>query len=319
MTALITGVCGFVGQYLATHLLACGEHVFGTYLDAEDRARMGALSRRVGLLQGDVRNPKKMGVVLRRTQPDAVYHLAAISSVGMSWSRPVATMDVNVSGTTGLLEAIKRESPTTPVLFASSAEVYGRVRQSEVPIRETHAVAPRNPYAASKLAAEEVCHYYERAFGLRIVVARSFNHTGPGQQTGFVIPDFASQVALLERPGARGSLHVGNLEARRDLSDVRDIVRGYRLLLTKGTAGAVYHLGSGRAHRVGDLLETLLAMATRPIHVEKDPKRMRPSDIPVLLGSLSKTRRATGWHAMIPIERTLSDTLAYWRKHARQD
>jgi GDP-4-dehydro-6-deoxy-D-mannose reductase len=318
LTALITGVCGFVGQYLATHLLECGQHVFGTYLDQADRARMGALSRRVGLLQGDVRNPRKMGVVLRRTQPDAVYHLAAVSSVGLSLSRPVATMDVNVSGTTGLLEAIKRESPGTPVLFASSAEVYGRVRPSQVPIRETQPTAPRNPYAASKLAAEEVCHYYERTFGLRIVVARSFNHSGPGQQTGFVIPDFASQVAGIERAGGRGTLRVGNLEARRDLSDVRDIVRGYRLLLQKGTPGEVYHLGSGRAYRVGDLLQLLLNLSERPIRVEKDPHRMRPSDIPVLVGSLSKTRRATGWRAMIPIERTLSDTLEYWRRYARQ-
>ena len=317
MTALITGVCGFVGQYLAAHLLEQGEHVFGTYLDAEDRARMGSpLSKRVGLLQGDIRNPKKMGVVLRRTQPDAVYHLAAVSSVGMSISRPVATMDINVSGTTGLLEALKRESPKTPVLFVSSAEVYGKVRPSEVPIRETQKPAPRNPYAASKWAAEEVCHYYERTFGMRIVVARAFNHTGPGQATGFVIPDFASQIAAIERTG-RGTLRVGNLEARRDLSDVRDIVRGYRQLILKGKPGEVYHLGSGKAHRVGDLLKRLIKLSSRPIHVEEDPDRMRPSDIPVLAGSLAKTRRVTGWKAAIPIERTLSDTLEYWRTHAR--
>ena len=318
MTALVTGVCGFVGQYLAAHLLECGEQVFGTYLDLEDRARMGALSKHVGLLQGDVRNPRKMGVVLRRTQPDAVYHLAAVSSVGLSLSRPVATMDVNVSGTMGLLEAIKRESPLTPVLFASSAEVYGRVRPSQVPIRETQAPAPRNPYAASKLAAEEVCHYYERTFGLKVVVARSFNHTGPGQQTGFVIPDFASQVAKIEQSGGRGTLRVGNLEARRDLSDVRDIVRGYRMLLRKGKPGEVYHLGCGRAYRVGDLLQYLLELSSHPIHVEKDAHRMRPSDIPVLVGSLTKTRRATGWRAVVPMERTLSDTLEYWRRYARQ-
>jgi GDP-4-dehydro-6-deoxy-D-mannose reductase len=217
-----------------------------------------------------------------------------------------------------MLEAIKRESPRTPVLFISSAEVYGRVRASQVPIRETQRPAPRNPYAASKLAAEEVCHYYERTFGLSIVVARSFNHTGPGQQTGFVIPDFASQVAAIERARGRGTLHVGNLEARRDLSDVRDIVRGYRLLVKHGKPGEVYHLGSGRAYRVGDLLDSLVSMASCSIRVEKDPQRMRPSDIPVLLGSTAKTRRVTGWRATIPMERTLSDTLAYWRKHARQ-
>jgi GDP-4-dehydro-6-deoxy-D-mannose reductase len=316
LTALITGVCGFVGQYLAAHLLESGEHVFGTYLDLDDRARMGGLARHVGLLQGDVRNPKKMGMVLRRTQPDAVYHLAAVSSVGLSLSRPVATMDVNVSGTMGLLEAIKRESPKTPVLFVSSSEVYGLVKRTQVPIKETFTPAPRNPYAASKLAAEEVCHYYERTFGLRIVVARSFNHTGPGQGKGFVIPDFASQVAQIERQG-RGKLHVGNLNARRDLSDVRDVVRGYRLLLKKGEPGQVYHLGSGQAYRVGDLLESLLALSTREIQVERDPKRMRPSDIPVLQASLAKTRRRTGWKAHIPIEQTLSDTLKYWRTHAR--
>ena len=319
MTALITGVCGFVGQYLAAHLLASGQQVFGTYLDSEDRARMsGALARKVGLLQGDVRNPRKMGVVLRRTQPDAVYHLAAVSSVGMSLSRPVATMDVNVSGTTGLLEAIKRESPRTPVLFVSSAEVYGRVRPAHVPIQETQAPAPRNPYAASKLAAEEVCHYYERTFGLRIVVARSFNHTGPGQSQGFVIPDFASQVAQIERHGGRGTLRVGNLNARRDISDVRDIVRGYRLLMQKGKPGDVYHLGSGRAHRVGDLLKWLLAFSTHNIKVERDPERMRPSDIPVLLASVDKVRRRTGWRSTVPIETTLLDTLNYWRKHVPQ-
>lgn len=320
MTALITGMCGFVGQYLAAHLLDCGEHVFGTYLDLEDRGRMGsALAKQVGLLQGDVRNPKKMGMVLRHTQPDAVYHLAAVSSVGMSLSRPVATMDVNVSGTTGLLEAIKRESPTTPVLFVSSAEVYGRVRAAEMPIRETQKPAPRNPYAASKWAAEEVCHYYERTFGLRIVVARAFNHTGPGQQTGFVIPDFASQVAALERSRGKRVLRVGNLESRRDLSDVRDIVRGYHELLLKGQPGEVYHLGSGKAHRVGELLSSLMKMSSKPIQVEEDPHRMRPSDIPVLVGSMAKTRRATGWRALIPMERTLSDTLEYWRRNVRKN
>jgi GDP-4-dehydro-6-deoxy-D-mannose reductase len=307
-----------VGQHLAAHLLDCGEHVFGTYLDLEDRARMGSLSSRVGLLQGDVRNPRKMGLVLLRTQPDAVYHLAAVSSVGQSLSRPVATMDVNVSGTAGLLEAVRRESPQTPVLFVSSAEVYGRVRPRQVPIRETQPVAPRNPYAVSKLAAEEVCRYYARTFGLRIVIARSFNHTGPGQGLGFVIPDFASQVARLERKGTKGTLKVGNLNARRDLSDVRDIVRGYRLLLTRGKPGETYHLGSGKARRVRDLLEYLLSLSEHPPKVEKDPHRLRPSDIPVLQASLAKTRRAIGWTATVPLEQTLSDTLEYWRKHARK-
>ena len=225
MTALITGVCGFVGHHLARHLLESGEQVFGTYLDDEDRRRIGDLGKHVALLQGDVRDPRKMGLVLRKTRPDSIYHLAAQASVALSLSRPVLTVDVNVTGTAGLLEAVKRESPDTPVLFPSSSDVYGLVHPRDVPIRETHAPAPRNPYAASKLAAEEICRQYVRTHGLRVVMTRSFNHTGPGQACGFVVPDFASQIARLESSKGKAVLKVGNLNARRDLSDVRDIVR----------------------------------------------------------------------------------------------
>jgi len=319
MTALITGVCGFVGQYLASHLLDSGEQVFGTYLDGEDRSRMSRkLAAHVGLLQGDVRQPKKMGRILQKTQPDAIYHLAAQASVGTSFERPVATMDVNVSGVVGLLEAVKRESPETPVLFPSSSEVYGKVRPGQIPIKETLVTAPTNPYAASKLAGEEMCRFYARSFDLKIVISRSFNHTGPGQARGFVIPDFASQVAELEMKQGKRRLRVGNLKARRDLSDVRDIVRGYRLLLRKGKPGEIYHLGSGQAYRVADLLKMLLSMAEKDVTVEVDPALKRPSDIPILKASLAKTRRRTGWKPAIPIEQTIADTLAYWRIHARK-
>jgi GDP-4-dehydro-6-deoxy-D-mannose reductase len=319
MTALITGVCGFVGQYLAAHLLDSGEQVFGTYLDSDDRSRMSRkLATQVGLLQGDVRQPRKMGRILQKTQPDAIYHLAAQASVGASFERPVATMDVNVSGVVGLLEAVKRESPGTPVLFPSSSEVYGKVRPGQIPIKETMVAAPTNPYAVSKLAAEEMCRFYARSFDLKIVVARSFNHTGPGQARGFVIPDFASQVAELELKSGKRRLRVGNLAARRDLSDVRDIVRGYRLLLRKGKPGDIYHLGSGQAYKIADLLKMLLNLADKNITVEVDPALKRPSDIPILKASLAKTRRKTGWKPAIPIEQTLGDTLLYWRMHARK-
>jgi GDP-4-dehydro-6-deoxy-D-mannose reductase len=276
------------------------------------------LATQVGLLQGDVRHPRKMGRILQKTQPDAIYHLAAQASVGASFELPVATMDVNVSGTVGMLEAVKRESPETPVLFPSSSEVYGRVRPSQIPIKETLDAAPTNPYAASKLAGEEMCRFYARSFDLNIVVARSFNHTGPGQAKGFVIPDFASQVAELELKSGKRRLRVGNLSARRDLSDVRDVVRGYRLLLRKGKPGDIYHLGSGKAYRISDLLRMLLDQAEKEVTVEVDPALKRPSDIPILKASLAKTRRRTGWKPKIPIEETISDTLSYWRLHARK-
>jgi GDP-4-dehydro-6-deoxy-D-mannose reductase len=318
MTALITGICGFAGRHLAQHLLDSGEHVFGTYLEPGDRALLGPLERRVGLLQGDVRNPRKMGVVLRKTQPDVIYHLAAQASIAQSFVKPVATVDTNVTGTVGVLEAVKREAPKSRVLFPSSADVYGLVRPKDVPIRETQPLLPRNPYAASKVAAEEVCRQYARTYGLAIVIARSFNHTGPGQAPGFVIPDFAMQIAALERRARGGTLKVGNLKARRDLSDVRDVVRGYRLLARKGKPGEVYHLGSGEAHRIGDFLAMLLKLAKVPIKVVADPARQRPSDLPILVADCSRTRRRTGWRTRIALERTLADTLDYWRTYGQK-
>jgi GDP-4-dehydro-6-deoxy-D-mannose reductase len=315
MTTLITGVSGFAGRHLAQHLLESGEQVFGADTDEGARKRLGPLERKIGFLYGDVRNPRKMGVVLKKTRPDRIYHLAAQASVAGSLRRPVATVDVNVTGTIGLLEAVKRESPETHVLFPSSADVYGRVRPQDVPIRETHPPAPRNPYAASKLAAEEICRQYVRAYGLHVVIARCFNHTGPGQARGFVVPDFASQIARLERGEGKAELRVGNLKARRDLTDVRDVVKGYRLLIEKGKSGEVYHLGRGRACAIAEVLELLIHMSDKPVRVVQDPSRQRPSDLPILVASLTKTRRRTGWRAEIAIEQTLADTLDYWRAH----
>ena len=313
MTAFITGVCGFAGRHLAAHLLGRGVTVCGTYLDAADRRGIGPLGRHVGLHKADVRDLARLRSILRRTRPDVVYHLAAQASVGSSFASPVGTVDVNVSGTAALLEAVRHESPRARVLFASTAEVYGKVRPRDVALSETHPVAPRNPYAASKLAAEELCRQYARTWDLRVVIARSFNHTGPGQALGFVIPDFASQIARLERGRGRARMKVGNLNARRDLSDVRDIVRGYDLLVRKGRPGEVYHLGTGRAHRIADLLTLMLALARRPVDVVPDPARRRPSDVPVLAASVRKVRRQTGWRVTIPLARTLADTLEYWR------
>ena len=313
MTALITGICGFAGRHLAQHLLDKGVQVFGTYLDPADRKYLGPLHKQVGLLHADVRNVHKMATVLRKTLPHRIYHLAAQASVGLSLTRPVLTVDINVTGTAGLLEAVKRESPESRVLFPSSSDVYGKVRRKDVPVLETHAVRPENPYAASKLAAEEICRMYVRSYGLEIVIARSFNHTGPGQAKGFVVPDFASQIARLERTRGKAQLKVGNLNAQRDISDVRDIVRGYRLLAMKGRAGQVYHLGSGKSTKIKDVLNMLTAMSSKRVEIIRDPTRQRPSDLPILEADVNKVKRLTGWHTVIPLEKTLMDTLEYWR------
>lgn len=317
MTALITGICGFAGRHLAQHLLDKGVQVFGTYLDPDDRKLLGPLHSRVGLLHADVRNVHKMAMVLKKTRPHRVYHLAAQASVGLSLTRPVLTVDINVTGTIGLLEAVRRESPETRVLFPSSSDVYGKVRRKDVPVKETQDPRPESPYAASKLAAEEICRMYARSYGIEVVIARSFNHTGPGQAPGFVVPDFALQIARQERTRGKARLKVGNLNARRDISDVRDIVRGYRLLAMKGRAGQVYHLGSGKAIKIRDMLNMLTAMSTKPIEIVRDLKRQRPSDLPILEADVKKVRRLTGWHTTIPLEKTLMDTLEYWRADGR--
>ena len=315
MTSLITGICGFAGRHLAAHLVASGDRVVGTYILESDKGNLGPLRRKVSLHRRDLRDLPKMAALIRKTKPDVVYHLAAQASAALSFRKPVLTVDINVTGTVSLLEAIRQESPKTKLLYLSSADVYGLVRPKDTPVKETHPPAPRNPYAASKLAGEELCRQYIRSFGLHIVSVRVFNHTGPGQALGFVVPDFASQIANLEKRSGRRRIKVGNLDAERDLSDVRDIVRGYRLLIQKGKSGEVYHLAGGTVYRMRTILDMMLDMARVPIEVVDDPKRMRPSDLPILSGSTTKTRRITGWRPSIPIETTLADSLDYWRNH----
>jgi len=317
MTSLITGICGFAGRHLAAHLLGRGDRVAGTYIIETDPANLGPLRRKISLHRRDLRDQPRMAALIHRIKPDVIYHLAAQASAAVSFHKPVLTVDINVTGTMALLEAIRQESPRSKLLFLSSSDVYGLVRPKDTPLKETHPPAPRNPYAASKLAGEELCRQYMRSYGLKAVIARVFNHTGPGQATGFVVPDFASQIAALERRRGQRRIKVGNLNARRDISDVRDIVRGYRLLMQKGKPGEIYHLAGGTVYRMRAILDMLLEMARVPIEVVDDPSRQRPSDLPILCGDIAKTRRTTGWRPEIPIETTLADSLNYWREHGK--
>jgi len=318
MTSFVTGICGFAGSHLAAHLLDVGETVAGTFLETADQANLGSLRKQIRLLQGDIRDTKRMRSLLRRTKPDIIYHLAAQASAALSFHQPVLTADINVTGTASLLEAMRQECPESRLLFLSSADVYGLVRPRDVPLKETQPPAPRNPYAASKLAGEELCRQHMRSYGLQIVIVRCFNHTGPRQAPGFVVPDFAMQIARLERSRGKREMKVGNLEAQRDISDVRDIVRGHRLLARKGKPGEVYHLASGKVYRIRAVLDMMLQLADVPIAVANDPRRQRPSDLPILAGSIAKTKRATGWRPTIPLTDTLARTLDYWRMYGNQ-
>ena len=284
---LVTGASGFVG----THLL---ELLRDDAVPAE----------------ADVTDPKAVANAVRETEPRAVVHLAALSSVGDSWGAPATTWEVNAIGTVNVLEAVRRERPDARALVVSTEQVYGRTKQ--LPTPESAPVAPVSPYAASKAAAELACTQGAEN-GLDVVVARPFQHEGPGRDERFAVGSWTRQLAELELAGG-GTLRVGNLDVERDITDVRDVCRAYRLLLEPSAAAGVYNVASGKAVRLSRVVALLVGLARVPVTVEQDPGRLRPADIPVLCGDSSKLRRATGWKPEIPLEQTLADTLEAARR-----
>ncbi|HYA68320.1 MAG TPA: GDP-mannose 4,6-dehydratase [Acidimicrobiales bacterium] len=293
MRALVTGARGFVGHWLSTHLQACGDDV--VTIDHEV----------------DVTDAFAVAAALRDADAQAVYHLAAFTHVGESWKDPDRVMQVNVLGTLHVLEAA-RAQPTPPVvLLTSSAEVYGAVAESLLPVTELAPLAPVTPYAASKVAAEYLGVQQFLAHGLRVVRVRPFNHVGPGQAPGFVVASLASRIVEAHRRGSP-SLAVGNLRASRDFTDVRDVVRAYRLLVEKGTPGEVYNVCSGRDVVVEEIARTLLRLAGTSLELVSDPELTRPVDVPVVRGDPAKLQAATGWVPEIDLDQTLSDVLEQW-------
>jgi GDP-4-dehydro-6-deoxy-D-mannose reductase len=289
MRTLVTGANGFVGPHALARLRADG-------VEAHE-------------FEGDIRDPDVCLAQVRAAAPDAVLHLAAIASVADAWRQPELVYDVNVGGTRNLLAAVARVAPGARVVLVSSAEVYGAVPEAEQPIGEDAPMRPLSPYAESKVEAEAVA----RSAGLDVVIARPFPHIGPGQDDRFAIASFASQIAAIERDDTAPVIHVGNLDARRDFSDVRSIVGAYALLLRAPEAVGAYNVCTGRAQRVGDLLTRLLALARRPIEIVIDAERLRPADIPLLCGDPSRIEDELGWRPGRSIEQTLADTLDFFR------
>lgn len=298
MRALITGAGGFVGPHLDRALSEAGDEVVG--LDLNNGPDLG--------------QPEAWVDVLQTHQPDVVYHLAGWSDVSASWNDPIRTFQVNALGTLTVLEAA-RQAKISRVLLISSADVYGPVQADRQPITEELPPQPRSPYGVSKQAAEALGLQYHRAHGLDVVVVRPFNHLGPGQSPSFAAPAFAAQIAAAELAGG-GRLQHGDLSARRDLTDVRDVVRAYRLLARQGEPGEVYNVCSGVAVAMSDVLDLLLAEARVPVSRALDPARLRPVELPVLQGSHRKLTEATGWEPSIPLARTLADVLDDARQRA---
>jgi GDP-4-dehydro-6-deoxy-D-mannose reductase len=294
---LVTGSKGFVAQWLLAHLEAIGDHITG--LDAEV----------------DITDAAALTDAITGATPDAICHLAAQASVGASWTDQVATYAVNTFGALNVLEAARACNRPPRVLLISSSEVYGRVRREDLPIREEHPFAPVSPYAASKAAAELIGLQAWLGGGLEVVRARPFNHTGPGQRPDFVVPALAKQVAALAASGT-GVLETGNLEARRDLTDVRDVVRAYRALLDSGVPGEVYNVCRGEAVSIHQVARRLLALAGVDAEMVVDPARIRPVELPELRGDPARLREATGWVPEIPLDDTLAAVLEYWQRAA---
>jgi len=314
MRVLITGVTGFVGPYLAAELAAEPEvELFGMALDAGGAQAGGALPSGITILLGDVTDDASIRTVLEEARPDVVFHLAGASSGAAAWHRPVACYEVNAVGTLRLLEGIRRLGLAATTIVASSGEVYGSADDEAHPLTEDSPLRPLSPYAASKASQDLVAAQYPRAYGMRVIRLRLFNHTGPRHPEQFVASSFARQIARIERGLQEPVLEVGNLDARRDFVDVRDVARAYRLAVRSDVTGDVFNVCSGRAVSIRRILELLLGLARCEVVVHPDPERMRPADIPLLIGDPRRFREATGWVPEIPLERTLADLLDWWR------
>jgi GDP-4-dehydro-6-deoxy-D-mannose reductase len=288
--ALVTGAEGFVGRHLQRHLRDSGDEVVGV-----DR-------------ECDVTDAESVHDVLERVQPTAIYHLAALTAVGASWSNPVEYTRVNVLGTKNVLDAASDVVPTASVVLVSSADVYGVVRPEDLPLVESFRVAPANPYASSKVEAEHVAHDAVRERSQRIVIARPFNHVGPGQSTDFVVPAIVNRLLQAVADGV-DEIVVGDLSTRRDFSDVRDVVRAYRLLIEHGVSGEVYHIASGVDVGLFDIAQRLVEAVAPHVRLVTDESLIRPVEVPVSCGSYEKLRRATKWRPSISLDTSLRDVI----------
>lgn len=320
MRVLITGVTGFVGSHAAEFALAQGAEVFGACRWRSNPENIESLRTRLLLVEADLRDQSSVTELLENTRPDYILHLAGQSQVMASWHAPAETLQTNVIGQVHLLEAIRhRGAPFPRVLVVGSSEEYGLVQENELPVTEDQQLRPLSPYAVSKIAQDLLAHQYFRSYGIPCLRARAFNHDGPRRGEVFVTSAFARQIAEIELGLREPVILVGNLKARRDYTDVRDIVRGYWMLLERGLPGEVYNLCSGRSHSIREVLDFFLAQATvRDIEVREDPARLRPSDVPNLYGSAAKIHAAIGWAPSIPLEQTLKDVLNYWRARVRR-
>ncbi|MFQ6082560.1 MAG: GDP-mannose 4,6-dehydratase [Candidatus Aminicenantia bacterium] len=311
MKIFITGLTGFVGQHLDRLLEENKYQVFGTSYPQKPPSQ----AKNVHYL--DIREGKKLAKFIKEVKPDLIFHLAAISNVQSSWEKRQQTIETNILGTSNLLEAVRQFSPQSKILLVGSSDIYGNIASENQPISEEFPYNPINPYGVSKVAQEILGKFYHSIENLKVIMTRSFNHTGPGQSPEFVCSDWAKQIAEIERGQRKPVLKVGNLESKRDFTDVRDVARAYLLLLSKGKAGEIYNVCSSRAIFLKDILKTLLSYSQISIKVKVDHHKFRKTDFPLLVGDNRKLITQIGWQPEIPFEKTLLDLLNYWRNRVK--
>lgn len=316
MRVLITGITGFAGSHLADYILAnhSDVEVFGTIRWRSRRENICHIEEKIVLFEADLKDIVSLEKCLAEIKPDRIFHLGAQSYVPFSWNCPVETFTINSIGQINLFEAILSLKLSPKIQVAGSSEEYGFVYPDEVPMKETNPLRPLSPYAVSKVAQDLLGWQYFKSYGLRVVRTRGFNHTGPRRGEVFICSNFAKQIAEIEKGKREPIIYVGNLEAKRDFTDVRDIARAYWLSIEKGEEGEVYNIGTGKAYAMKEVLDMLLSVSKVNVKIEVDPLRLRPSDVPILLSDCTKFVNLTGWKPKIPFRDSLQDLLNYWRE-----
>jgi GDP-4-dehydro-6-deoxy-D-mannose reductase len=322
MRFLITGLGGFAGRHLAALLLDGGDEVYGTVHRAADQSGLGELAGHSSPLRdenvhvADVADAQTVAEIVAAVRPDGIFHLAGMTFVPDAHIDPTAVFRTNALGTINVLAAVRRHQPRCRVLVVGSADAYGLVGAEDLPVREECPFRPLNPYGASKASADLIAYQWARGYDLDVVRMRPFNHTGPGQRASFVCADFASQLVEIERRRRPPRITVGNLDAVRDFSDVRDVVAAYAVAWRAAEPGDAYNVCSGLGRSVREMLATLIELIGLDVRIEVDPKRLRRTDVPAIVGSAEKLRRETGWCPRIEWRRTLADLLTDRRRRA---
>lgn len=313
--AMVLGAAGFVGGYLIRHLHDdLGMEVYATKLPQETLDNLPA-----SIYDLDILKKENIVSLLYDIRPDYIFHLAAQSSVSVAWNNPQLTIDINIKGAVNVMDAVRELYYKPRVVVIGSGEEYGHIRPGETPIKEDNRTCPGNIYAATKACQNMIGSIYAKAYDMELVMVRAFNHIGPKQSPIFVVSDFCKQVAEIEKGLREPVMYVGNLSAKRDFTDVRDVVRAYGLLAENGVKGETYNVGRGKAYEIREILDMIVKESFCDIKVEIDPAKIRPVDVPIIEADISKLQEATQWEPEIPIKQTVKEVLNYWRKKLEEN